>query len=206
MARPLDLHFLQSAAKVAQLPDSSVELAIVGRSNVGKSSLLNALANRTKLAQTSKSPGATKLINVYELGQGTGKWLVDLPGYGYAKVSANERARWQHMIEGYLTTRDQLSGVLVLVDGEVGPTALDLQTIDWLDSIGLPRTFVATKIDKVRPSKSKARRTELVTALGVQRGDVSWVSATKGTGIPELRARIAALLDAPAVRTRSTRS
>ncbi len=191
MASPLHLEFLQSAAKVDQLPDSEIELALLGRSNVGKSSLLNAIANRKKLARTSKTPGATKLINVYELQpEKSGKWLVDLPGYGFAKVSRNEQERWKHMIERYFTERETLAGVLVLVDGAVGPTALDLTTIEWLQNIDLPYNFVATKADKVRPSKSAQRRKDLVKKLGVDKKDVRWVSAEKGTGIPELRGEI----------------
>ncbi len=104
MSSPLDLEFLQSAAKLEQLPDARTELAVIGRSNVGKSSLINALANRKKLARTSKQPGATRLINVFELRPaGSGLWLVDLPGYGYAKTSRNEQERWKHMIDRYLT-------------------------------------------------------------------------------------------------------
>ena len=87
--------------------------------------------------------------------------------------------------------------MLLLIDGEIGPTPLDLETVDWLHDLELPISYVATKADKVRPSKSKRRRGELTTKLGVERGDVSWVSAEKGTGIPELRARILALVDAP---------
>ena len=191
MASPLNLEFLQSAAKVDQLPNSQIELALLGRSNVGKSSLLNALANRKKLARTSKTPGATKLINVYELQpEKSGKWLVDLPGYGFAKVSRNEQERWKHMIERYFTERETLAGVLVLVDGAVGPTALDLTTIEWLQSIDLPYNFVATKADKVKASQSAKRRKDLVSKLGVEKKEVRWVSAEKGTGIPELRGEI----------------
>lgn len=192
---PLRLEFLRSSSGLADLPASVAELAVVGRSNVGKSSLLNALAHRKSLARTSKTPGATRSINVYELDEGAqGRWLVDLPGYGYAKVSAAERTRWQHMIEGYLTRRETLRGALVLIDAEVGPTALDLQTVEWLDHIGLDLHLVATKIDKVRPSKSKKRRTELVSKLGVARSEVVWVSAHSGTGIGELRTLVRHLL------------
>ncbi len=191
MSSPLDLEFLQSAAKLEQLPKARTELAVIGRSNVGKSSLINALANRKKLARTSKQPGATRLINVYELKpEGSGLWLVDLPGYGYAKASKNEQERWKHMINRYLTERETLEAVLVLIDAAVGPTSLDLQTIEWLNSVDLPHNFVATKSDKVRPSKSKARRADLVTKLAVAKSDVRWVSAEKGTGIGELRAEI----------------
>jgi GTP-binding protein len=180
---------------VADLPAAEVEIALVGRSNVGKSSLLNALARRRDLARTSKTPGATRLLNVFEVGPvGSGRWIVDLPGYGYAKVPGSERRRWKDMVEGYLVERPTLDRALVLIDGEVGPTPLDLQTLDWLDEIGLPVRLVATKSDKVKSSRRPARRAELSERLGVARADVAWVSAERGTGIDELRAEVVALL------------
>lgn len=204
MSGPLQLRFLCSASRADQLPESDVELAVVGRSNVGKSSLLNALANRKDLARTSKTPGATRLINVFELvpkgergdrdrserDRPGGRWLVDLPGYGYAKVSANERRRWQDMIETYLTQRATLEGVLLLIDGEIGPTAADLQTVEWLHHIGRTFRVVATKVDKVGPSRRDTRRRELTAKLGLARNEVSWVSADKGIGIAELRSEV----------------
>jgi len=195
VSAPLRLEFLQSAAEVNQLPDSLTEVAFVGRSNVGKSSLINALANRKKLARTSKTPGATRLINVYELQPAdSGRWLVDLPGYGYANVPKHEHERFSKMIEAYLTHSESLDRVLLLIDGAVGPTSLDLQTVDWLRHLELPLQIVATKADKVKSSKSKKRRTELSTGLGVSKGDVMWVSTQSGLGIPELRTFIAGLL------------
>jgi GTP-binding protein len=193
---PLRLHFLQSAAEVAQMPGSRAELAVLGRSNVGKSSLINALAHRKSLAKTSKAPGATRLLNIYEMEpEDSGQWLVDLPGYGYAKAAKHEQNRWARMIEDYLTERDQLVGGILLIDGAIGPTELDLQTIEWLRHIELPYRFVATKCDKVKPSKRGARRKELTSKLDVDPDDILWVSATAGTGVPELRAEIAAVLD-----------
>ena len=125
MSKPLDLRFLTSASRLQQLGEREVELAVVGRSNVGKSSLINALAHRKKLAKTSKTPGATQLINVYEFGrEDSGQWLVDLPGYGFAKAPKRELERWRKMIEEYLTESPTLGAVLVLIDGAVGPTPL----------------------------------------------------------------------------------
>lgn len=184
-----------SGAKHSQLPKSEVEIAIAGRSNVGKSSLMNALANRKSLAKTSKTPGATRLLNVYELQpEGSGKWVVDLPGYGYAKAPKHEQERWARMIENYLVERETLEGVLLLVDGEVGPTALDKQSLEWFIHIGLPIQIVATKQDKVKPSKLGARKQELAKKCGVDPKNVRWVSAAKGNGIPELRSEIHAML------------
>jgi GTP-binding protein len=192
---PLQLRFLTSAARHDQLADSLTEIAVAGRSNVGKSSLLNALANRKSLARTSKTPGATRLLNVYELDpEGSGRWLVDLPGYGYAKAPGHEQERWARMIEDYLTEREQLDLVLVLIDGAVGPTALDEQSLEWFDHIGVPVRIVATKHDKVKPSKLGARKRDLAKGCGVAAESVRWVSAAQGTGIPELRSELFGLL------------
>ena len=197
MAGPLALRFVSSFPHARQMPATVAEVALVGRSNVGKSSLLNALAHRKQLARTSKTPGATRLLNGFELGaEGSGRWVVDLPGYGYAKASKAEQARWSSMAAGYLAHREPLRGVLHLIDGEIGPTSLDLQTVEWLDSLDLPVTYVATKADKVRPSRRGARKAELAAKLGTNRGTVQWTSATKGTGIAELRALVRALLEA----------
>ena len=143
MSSPLPITFLQSASRLHQLPERALELAIVGRSNVGKSSLINALANRKKLAKTSKTPGATQLINVYELSpEGSGHWLVDLPGYGFAKAPKQEMERWRRMIEEYLMESESLGGTIVLIDSLVGPTELDLQMVEWLDHIDLPLSLI----------------------------------------------------------------
>ena len=197
MAGPLELRFVTSFARVEDMPAAEAEIALVGRSNVGKSSLLNALAQRKQLARTSKAPGATRLLNAFELGtEGSRRWLVDLPGYGYAQASKAEQRRWSTMAEAYLAGREPLRGVLHLIDGEIGPTRLDLQTVAWLQSVELPVTYLATKADKVRPSRRGARRAELSSKLGADRGSVQWTSAAKGTGIPELRALVFALLHA----------
>lgn len=196
MVDPLRLNFVQSAAKMGQLPDSVAEVAMVGRSNVGKSSLINALANRRDLARTSKTPGATRLINVYEREPtGSGRWLVDLPGYGFSKASKSEQRRWSGMIETYLVGRETLAATLVLVDGEIGPTKLDLSTVEWLAHIECPYHLVATKMDKVKPSKRHRRSEELASSLEVDQSDIVWVSAAKRTGIKDLRALVDHILD-----------
>lgn len=192
MSNPLPLTFVRSGKRLTDLPDSPVEVAIVGRSNVGKSSLINALANRRQLAKVSNTPGRTQLINVFTLP--TGATVVDLPGYGFAKVPAREQASWRPMIEGYLRGREPLCMLLLLVDGEIGPTKLDLQMIGWLLDEGIPYVVVATKADKVKPSRLAGRQQQVAAACHLEPGDVFWVSAAKGTGLDRLRAHLLDLL------------
>jgi len=194
MAQPLhDIQYLISAADVKQLGVCHAEVAFVGRSNVGKSSLLNTLANHKQLARVSKTPGRTRLINVFLTG--ADRWIVDLPGYGFAKGPAAERDKWQAMVEGYLTGRETLRMVYVLVDAEVGATKLDHQMIDWLRHVEIPCRIVATKCDQVKPSRQLAQRRDVATSLMLQPTDIAWVSSLKGTGIPELRMEVAGLLN-----------
>jgi GTP-binding protein len=195
MAGPLQLEFATSAARVDDLPDSPVEIAMVGRSNVGKSSIINALANRKQLARVSNTPGRTQLINLFTLP--TGATVVDLPGYGYAAVPTREKAKWQAMIERYLLEREPLQALLLLVDGEIGPTKLDLQMIDWVVDNQIPTVIVATKSDKVRPSKLAGRKQQVAKACHMEQGDIFWVSATKGTGLDVLRTHVLGLLAIP---------
>ena len=185
MSSPLPLEFVQSVPDLDLLDDSAAEVALVGRSNVGKSSLVNALANRQKLAKTSKTPGATRLLNLYSMGNGTS--LVDCPGYGYATVSKTERQSWQRMMDRYFLEREALTMVAVLVDGEVGPTKLDVQMLVWLRENGLPHSVVATKHDKVKSSGRDKRKKELAAGCQLEPSDVFWTSASKNVGIDRLR-------------------
>jgi GTP-binding protein len=182
---PLELRFVTSADALERLPDSPSEVAVVGRSNVGKSSLINALAKRDGLANTSKTPGRTQLLNCFELPDGS--TVVDCPGYGYAKVSKSARYAWAGMIEGYLLEREPLEMVLVLVDAEVGPTKLDAQMLDWLRSEALPHTVIATKLDKVKSSQRPRRKKELAAGCQLEVGDIVWTSTTKDIGLDTLR-------------------
>ena len=189
---PLQLTFVTSAKRHADLPETPCEVAFVGRSNVGKSSLINALANHRQLAKVSNTPGRTQLLNLFRLP--SGGTVVDLPGYGFAKGPGRERAGWRSMIEGYLLEREGLDLVLVLVDGEIGPTKLDVQMLDWLRANDVPHTVVATKLDKVRPSKLATRRKQLAVGCSLEEGDIMWASATKGTGIEAMQRHVLALL------------
>ena len=188
MSGPLQISFVTSAKDVATLPDTPAEVAFVGRSNVGKSSLINALANHKQLARVSNTPGRTQLINLFTLPGGGA--IVDLPGYGYAAVPGRIKQGWQKMIEGYLLKRESLVNVFVLVDGAIGPTKLDVQMLTWLRENGVSHTVVATKHDKVKSSKRDTRKQELSAGCMLDPGDIVWVSATKGTGIDTLRSLV----------------
>lgn len=184
------MRFVTSATHVADLPDTVAEVAVVGRSNVGKSSLINSLANRKNLAHTSKTPGRTQLINLFALDnkeQTPTHAFVDLPGYGFANVPKNVQAAWQPMIESYLTDRESLRMIMVLVDGAVGPTKLDVQMLEWLRSLALPHTVIATKHDKVKATKRDARKKDLAQGCLLETGDIVWTSSSKGVGIDRLQ-------------------
>lgn len=197
MKGPLQLRFVTSADRLDRLPETRAELAVVGRSNVGKSSLLNALANQTRLAHVSKTPGRTRLLNAFlvdEADLGRDATLVDCPGYGFAKAPKGMRSGWQRMIEGYLLGRDELVSILVLVDGEIGPTPLDVQMVEWLAHHERPYTVIATKHDKVKASARDRRKRDLAAGLDLDPRDVVWVSAAKGVNIDHLRGIVRQLL------------
>ena len=145
--------FSLSAPMVSMCPkDTKPEYAFIGRSNVGKSSLINMLTNNKKLAKTSATPGKTLLINHFIINK---EWyLVDLPGYGYAKRSKKEVARLDQMIRGYILQREQLVNVFVLVDIRLEPQQIDLEFIDWLGQSGVPFAIVFTKADKLTANKA----------------------------------------------------
>ncbi len=185
---PLRMKFVKSATDVDQLPHSEAEVAIVGRSNVGKSSLINALSNHKKLAMVSGTPGRTRLLNLFEVLEGG--TCMDLPGYGYAATSKAMRASWQRMIEDYLLHRENLEMVICLIDGAIGPTKLDVQMLDWLRASDLPHSVIATKRDKVKSSKWSRRKVDLAKGCQLEPNDIIWVSSNKGTGIEKVRSLI----------------
>lgn len=160
----IDAKFLLTAVKPSQYPDTLIpEVAFVGRSNVGKSSLINCLTNRTKLARTSSTPGKTATINFYDI---AGSYrLVDLPGYGYAQVSKAEQERWAKMIETYLSDRFNLVQVIQLVDARHKPTKDDITMLNWIRHFGFHPVLVATKLDKLKKSQIEANLTQIYETL-----------------------------------------
>lgn len=152
--------FVISAVKREQYPVTGLpEVAFVGRSNVGKSSIINSLTNRKKLAKVSQTPGKTRLINFFII-NGDEFYLVDLPGYGYAKVSKAEKATWGKTIETYLSGREELKRVVLLVDSRHKPTADDIQMHEWIKFYGYNEVVVATKSDKL--SNNDLRKSEKI--------------------------------------------
>jgi GTP-binding protein len=167
-------------------PQGPSEVAFAGRSNVGKSSLLNLLTKRKKLARVSGAPGKTRTINFYTVNDDQFR-IVDLPGYGYAKVSKSESAKWGGMIEKYLTSRDSLKTVVLLTDIRHAPTEQDVQMYEFLKYYGLSGIIAVTKADKVSRNAIPKQVGLIRETLGAGTGDVFVaVSALKKTGVDEL--------------------
>ena len=160
----INAELLKTAVKYEQYPPADVpEIALVGRSNVGKSSLINCLVNRKNLARTSSTPGKTATINFYSVAQRYR--IVDLPGYGYAKVSKEEKERWGAMIEHYLARRENLVQVIQLVDARHKPSADDKMMFDWIRSYNYEPFVIATKLDKLKKSQVEANLTAIYNDL-----------------------------------------
>ena len=180
----------------ASPPDDLPQVAVAGRSNVGKSSLLNAIAGRRALAPISKTPGRTRALHFYRI---NGRfYLVDLPGYGYARLPDLVRRRWRPLLEGYFARARGLRGVVWCLDARRAPTAEDLQMAEYLRALGLPTLYVLTKIDKLK-RRERAQRTEAVLGvLGAPRSRAVWFSAKTGEGKVQVLKRLSELLREPA--------
>jgi GTP-binding protein len=190
-----NLTFIQSAQELTDLPPhAGLEIAFAGRSNAGKSSAINALANHNRLAFVSKTPGRTQLINFFRMA--TGDYLVDLPGYGYAKVPHTVRAHWQGLLEFYLTTRDQLCGLALMMDVRRPLTDLDVLMLNWFIPTGKPVHVLLTKSDKLTPNQGRQTLREVQTALAKSSPlfSAQLFSSTKKTGIDEAEAVLAGWL------------
>lgn len=181
-------YFEGAAGTSAQLPESTMpEVVFAGRSNVGKSSLINKILNRKSLARVSSQPGKTATINFYNL---NGARLVDLPGYGFAKVSANEKKRWAELIDGYFEQERDLRMVVLLIDSRHAPSKDDLTMLNYLIECELPMIIVLTKIDKLKPTERKKRLAAFPDELDVDAEHMMPFSAETGEGAEQLRALI----------------
>lgn len=170
------------------------EIAIVGRSNVGKSSLINMLASQGKLAKTSSLPGRTRLVNFFKFNDEF--MLVDLPGYGFAKASKDEVQSWGKLIENYLKNSKQLKHVLLLVDSRIEPTEKDVQMMNWLYFYNISCTVVATKADKLKRSELERRKIAIASKLKVGKENVVFSSAETRLGKEQLLERMEQFLQA----------
>jgi len=190
--------FLTSAAAPKDFPPPGLpELAVVGRSNVGKSSLINALVGQAGLARTSRTPGRTRLINWFEVAAKPSFHLVDLPGYGYAAVDSKTREGWKPLIEAYLAKRNSLAGVLLLVDIRRGPEEEELDFVPWLAEREVPVIVAMTKADKLAKNKRMVEVMRARKTLGLTR-DPFAVSAQDGEGIESLWRAMISLVTAKA--------
>jgi GTP-binding protein len=193
--------FLKSAGNLREMPpDRGREVAFAGRSNAGKSSALNALASHKGLARVSKTPGRTQLLNVFAIDEE--RRLVDLPGYGYAKVPVGVRDQWRGMVDGYLRQREALKGLVLIMDSRHPLKDFDRQMLDYAAAIGKPCHILLTKTDKL--SRGDAARTLAEVAREVGAGEagqaavsVQLFSATAKTGLDQARAVVATWLDLP---------
>lgn len=184
--------FLSSAASLKQCPaDQGLEVAFAGRSNAGKSTAINAIAQQKKLAKTSKTPGRTQLLNFFEVPE-EHKRIVDLPGYGYAKVPLAQKRNWEHFIDDYLRNRESLNGLFLIMDIRHPLTEFDNMIIHWASQCRLPVHILLTKSDKLKFGPAKSVLLKVIQALkNYQQVSVQLFSAMKHTGVEEARSQLA---------------
>lgn len=169
-----DSEFIISAVGEKQYPkDDLPEFALAGRSNVGKSSLINAIVNRRKLARTSQQPGKTQTLNFYKVNNEL--YLVDVPGYGYAKVSKKQREKFGEMIQDYLETRADLKGLVLLVDARHNPTQDDINMFEYAQYLNIPILVVATKMDKLKKMEASQIKQKISKSLDLSKNNVSFL-------------------------------
>ena len=188
--------FVTSAADPGGYPaDDLPEIAFVGRSNVGKSSLINSITNQKKLAVTSRTPGRTQLINFFDVNGHVR--LVDLPGYGFAKAPRAERAKWRKMIDAYVTEREALHAVVVIIDCRHSASELDEEMLTWLAEVDVAVIPAFTKVDKLKRSARKVQIARLETAFEIPPGGGVEFSAKTGEGVRDIWACISEAIDIP---------
>ena len=187
--------FIKSANALGQFPeDTGVEVAVAGRSNAGKSSAINIIVNRRQFARTSKTPGRTQLVNFFSLRDG--QRLVDLPGYGYAKVSDTMRQHWGELLSGYFQVRQSLSGLLLIVDMRRRLTDYDLNMLRFAEEVELPVHMLLTKADKLKRGQAATAVLEVRREMA-GRATVQAFSATKWQGENEARQKLEEFLGSP---------
>lgn len=188
--------FVTTAVQASGWPPADPpEIAFVGRSNVGKSSMLNRLSSRKAIARVSGTPGRTRALNFFDVTVGLGGRrkvirFCDLPGYGFAKVSKSERAQWVEMIESYLKERVSLKAVVVIVDGKVGATADDVQMLHWLEETGRRPIVVATKMDRMPKAHRAGRLRQIEAQLQMVPRTLTGFSSEEGIGRDDVWSRI----------------
>ncbi len=188
--------FVTSLSRLAPFPGQGLpEIALAGKSNVGKSSLINSLTMRSKLARTSSEPGKTRLVNFY--GINDAMFLVDLPGYGFAKASKTEKNKWGEMIEGYLERSENLRHVFQLVDIRHEPTADDQMMVEYLRHYDIPFSVIATKCDKLSKASRGRNIPVICRKLAVQPWEIITYSSEDGTGKDKVWAAIEQIVAAP---------
>ncbi len=194
---PLHMSYLTSGTRITEIPASSrFEIALVGRSNVGKSSLLNFMAGQRQLARVSSTPGRTQMINIFSAERDIFHF-VDLPGYGYAVSPREAQAHWAGALEEYFSSREGLVGVLFLVDSRRDIVKEDADLCRWLTSIDLNVLAVQTKCDKVNKSQMMQARLKQTRALGLPPGMIVSTSVEKRTGLSELWTGVSGMLERP---------
>ncbi|RXS44651.1 ribosome biogenesis GTP-binding protein YihA/YsxC [Lactobacillus delbrueckii] len=191
--------FSVSAVKASQYPESGLdEIALAGRSNVGKSSFINTLLQRKNLARTSSSPGKTQTLNFYRVDSDQADfYLVDVPGYGYAKVSKKQREEFGEMIQDYLETRAYLKGLILLIDGRHEPTADDIAMYDYAQYLNLPILLVATKMDKIKKNAFNKTEAAFRKHLNLNKDNVTFLpfSSVTKLNVDQVKDWIQARLD-----------
>ncbi len=192
MSRYPQVRFLKSADSAAAFgDDSGAEVAFAGRSNSGKSSALNAIMRRTDLARTSKTPGRTQLVNLFEIEPG--RRLADLPGYGFARVPPAMRAEWRRLMEAYFTHRESLAGLMIVVDARRGFGESDRMMLEYAEARGRPVHLLLTKADKLSRNEGRTTLQKTRAALG-ERATAQLFSAVSGEGVDAAQGALDALL------------